>query len=167
MTLSIKSTNEREDSLKTSKKFSVDPLLHKICDTISLCSSLPRLTQEENISLYAQGYAFYQQGQYEKGAEIFKILTLHDPMEEKFFKGLASCYQMQGFFEKATESWAICALLDKNDPYPHFHAAECLISLGEKNDAIKALLEAKKRLSTKNKKQLEGKIDLLIQGVFL
>lgn len=144
-----------------------DPLLQKICDAISHYSSIPKLDRKKTYALYTQGYAFYQQGQYDKAIETFHLLTMQNPLEKTYRKAIASCYQMQPDYEKATESWAICALLDKKDPYPHYHAAECLISLGEKKDALKALKEAKKRLTHKTKEQLEGKIDLLIIGASL
>ena len=38
------------------------------------------------------------------------------------------------------------ALIDDEDPTAHFHAAECLLSLDQSAEAMKALAEAKARL---------------------
>ena len=46
---------------------------------------------------------------------------------------------MEGKYLEALYGWAFTSLLSPQDPEAHFHAAECLLSLGQKQEALKAL----------------------------
>ena len=94
---------------------------------------------EEQAHLYTLGFHFYEGGDYQNAAQSFTKLILSNPFGEKYWRGLASSRQMQKDFLAAVHAWSIVVLLAENDPIPHFHAAECLLSLNEKEDAFKAL----------------------------
>ncbi len=68
-------------------------------------------------------------------------------------------YRKGAVSSDALHAWAMAALLKKEDPYPHFHAAECCFSLGHYEDAVKALREASSKLE--NNHPLGEKIALL------
>ena len=62
-------------------------------------------------------------------------------------------------YEEALYAWAMAALLDKSNPYPHFHAAECAFSMNNLRDAKLALKEAETRMEKEH--PLQEKISLL------
>ena len=97
------------------------------------------LSLEEQEIIYAAAHGFYEHGDYEKSAGNFVHLVMTNPFEKKFWKGLASARQMQKEYKAALHAWAIVCLLDDQDPFPHFHAAENLHQLQEKEEAMKAL----------------------------
>ena len=111
-------------------------------------------------SSYAEAYALYQAGKLDHAADLFRTLCTQDPMDPRFWFGLGSCLQESHDCQNALYAWAMAALLDPTNPYPHFHAAECLISLRKMPDAGKALKEAKARASTETH-PLYGPIEVL------
>ena len=119
-------------------------------------------TQEEISALYSSSYSHYQTGQYEKAAELFLQLVALRPFVDVHWRGLASSYQMAGKYTQALQAWGQLALMSESDPLPHLHAAECLISNGEKAEALKALACASERLNNvENSDPLRAKIELL------
>jgi type III secretion system low calcium response chaperone LcrH/SycD len=119
----------------------------------------PPLTKKELATIYAAAFGKYESGAYQEGADLFTQLILHDPFEPRYWKGLASCMQMQQNYPAALRAWATHALLTGHSPISHFHAAECYLSMGEKDEAIKALSLAEHYV--KGKDPLKEKIDSL------
>lgn len=108
---------------------------------------------------YTCAFGLYERGDYRSAAQLFTQLILTDPFVEDYWRGLASAKQMAREYEAALHAWSLCALLKEEDPLPHFHAAECLLSLEEKEDALKALDAALDRCS--DNESLKEKIALL------
>ncbi len=120
------------------------------------------IASEEHPSLYAAAYASYEAGDYEKALELFLALTQSAPFDKAHWKGLASTQQMLSDYEAALHAWSIAALLNEQDPWVHFHAAECLLSLGDRHQASKALMMSESRLDTDpSHAELRNKIELL------
>lgn len=94
-------------------------------------------------AFYAHAFALYQAGKMEDASEVFQVLCTRYPLEKRFWFGLAASCQESAHYEKALHAWAMSALLDPDNPYPHFHAAECSTSLQQKEDALFALEEAR------------------------
>ncbi len=115
------------------------------------------LSGEDVSILHTLAHSLYEIGDYKQAKAIFQQLILSHPMEQKFWLGLASALQMEKNYSRALTAWGMAALINDADPLPHFHAAECLLSMGDKNEAMKALKSAKERLS-KNHSHLEQKI---------
>lgn len=113
--------------------------------------------------LYAAGYAFYQQCDYRAAAQVFLKLATTSPFQEKYWRGLASSHQMLREYRAALKAWSVTACLCDEDPSPHFHAAECLLSLREYREGIKALECADERID-ENTLFLKGKIELLTEA---
>jgi type III secretion system low calcium response chaperone LcrH/SycD len=105
-------------------------------------SSPKNLTPKERETLYAIAYGMYEEGRYGKAAGFFTKLVLHFPYEVRFWKGLAGSRQMEGDYKAALQAWSIVCLLGQHPPSAHFHAAECYLSLGEKEEALVALKAA-------------------------
>ena len=117
-----------------------DELLQKILAPMApALKTFRKLNLEEKETFYAAAYGFYQTGDYEKSEQFFTHLVLNDPFEKRFWKGVASARQMQKKYQEALHSWSVLCIFDPKDPQPHFHAAECLVSLNQKEEAQKAL----------------------------
>jgi len=126
----------------------------------------PSWSKEEQESLYTSAYALYEKGKFSDAAALFTQLILCDPFVERSWRGLAAAQQMDKKHKEALHAWALVALLKSDDPRPHLHAAECLLAIGEKIEAQKALNEVEKRLSDDALSQtLRGKIELLKRAI--
>ena len=118
-------------------------------------SSIPLDKERE---FYAVAFGLYEKGDYRGAAALFTQLVLTDPFSEHYWQGLASSKQMASEYQAAMHAWSMVALLKEGDPLPHFHAAECLLSLDDKAEALKALDAA---LNFCKDEQLQEKIHLL------
>lgn len=105
------------------------------------------------------GVAQYRSGNWDEARDAFRVLCSNRPLEPQFWVALGACLQEAGSYEEALEPWAMAALLMPNDPYPHFHAAECYFSLSQTEDAGKALAESAAHISGDH--PLAPKINLL------
>lgn len=119
------------------------------------------LSEEEVERFYAYGFAQYGSGSWSEAADVFRVLCTRRPLEPRFWFALGATLQEAGSYYDALHSWAMAALLKKEDPYPHFHAAECCFSLHLSEDAAKALAESEMRAETGH--PLKVKIALLKQ----
>ena len=108
---------------------------------------------------YATAFELYEKGDYRGAAQMFTQLVLTDPYSEHYWRALASSKQMAKEYQAALHAWSMVALTNEKDPLPHFHAAECCLTLDDKDDALKAL-DAAFDLCDKNDPLLE-KINLL------
>lgn len=98
-----------------------------------------KLNEDQQERLYAISYGLYECGNYTKAANFFSCLIFHNPFDVRFWKGLAAAKQMEPDYQAAIHAWSILALLAPQDPSPHFHAAECFISIDNRTEALKAL----------------------------
>lgn len=108
---------------------------------------------------YAYGFAHYQTGNWNEAADVFRVLCTRRPMEARFWIGLSATLQEAENYQDALHGWAMAALLEDRDPFPHFHAAECYLSMQNCKEAAKALKEAEQR--TLEADPLRAKIALL------
>jgi len=117
---------------------------------------------EEKKILYRSACTFYQQKNYTLAHPLFMQLCATNPLEAFFWRGLAASLQMLSCWKEAMSAWCIVALLQEQDPTPHFHAAECLYLLKDPKEAIKALHQAEKRIAhAKEPSILQENISLL------
>jgi type III secretion system low calcium response chaperone LcrH/SycD len=121
------------------------------------------LTEDEVERFYAYGFAQYGSGNWSEAADVFRLLCTRRPLEPRFWFALGATLQEAGSYSDALHSWAMAALLKKEDPYPHFHAAECCFSLKMSSDAALALSESETRIRAESAHPLKEKIVLLRQ----
>lgn len=100
------------------------------------------LSDDEAEKFYLCAYSHYHSGHWTEAADIFRLLCTRRPLESRFWFGLGAALQEGGSYFDALHAWAMASLLNKEDPYPHFHAAECYFSLSDRTEAVKALDEA-------------------------
>jgi type III secretion system low calcium response chaperone LcrH/SycD len=123
----------------------LDEMLSKIGKTLLEEGTLfgkEKLAPKHCETLYTKAYALYNQNHFEKAAELFYLLIEAQPFYFDHWAGYSSCLQMQGLYEKALSSWALAALIEESNPTPHFHAGECLFSLGKTEEGVFAMKTA-------------------------
>jgi type III secretion system low calcium response chaperone LcrH/SycD len=118
------------------------------------------ISLEEQEQLYAMSYHFYQKGDYATAAQFFTKLVSMNPFMGKYWRGLASSEQMRKEYLAAVHAWCLVALLEERDPLAHFHAAECLFSLNDTHEGLKALQAAESLLGAQDE-SLRDKILVL------
>jgi type III secretion system low calcium response chaperone LcrH/SycD len=129
-------------------------------------SKIKRWTAKEAETIYASAYSLYETSQYSQAGDIFLQLIFSNSFEQKYWRGLAASRQMESKFEEALHAWSLVALLVEQDPLPHFYAAECFISLKNKEEALIALLAAEERLKDDGQSHLlHAKIECLKQAM--
>lgn len=141
----------------------MDKLFQTVLETLGVSQEEAKsvqLTNEQRKDLYSSAYSFYQAGDYCGASDLFTRLALCDPFIALYWQGLASAKQMEEKYDEALSAWSLACLLGEGDPLPHFHAAECLLMRGEKEEAVKALNCAKKCASDQ---ALLSKINLLVE----
>ena len=79
---------------------------------------------------YAQAYALYNQGKYTEALYLFQMLIMMDPTQSRHAMGSAACLHRMGKYEAAGQIYLLSAPLDKENPLPYFHGADCYIKLG-------------------------------------
>lgn len=97
------------------------------------------LSDEEMEAIYAMGVNFYKAGNYADAEKVFRFLTLFDHLNSRYWTGLGSLRQVQRQFAAAIEAYRFASFLDLENPKPMYYAAECHLSLGQKDEARAAL----------------------------
>lgn len=99
--------------------------------------------------IYGQAYRLYNTGKYRDACQLFRLLIMLNASESKYTMGLAACFHMLKEFRNAVGTYAICGMLDPENPIPHFHASDCYIQMGDMMAALIALQMAVKRSGNK------------------
>jgi type III secretion system low calcium response chaperone LcrH/SycD len=106
---------------------------------------LQSLSESTVDDMYASAYESYTNKNESEALVIFQKLVIARPYNKNYWFALASSLQASKKYSAAIKAWAMTSLLDDTDGYPHFHAGECLYFSSDKEQTIKALMEAKKR----------------------
>ncbi len=107
------------------------------------------ITDYEMETLYEEAHEAYEINRYVEAANTFRWLVFFNSYEPKYWMGYGACQQMLKRYEKALEAYAVAALLDSDNPYPHYYAYECNKLLNNMEDAGKALTLAYRRCEGK------------------
>lgn len=100
------------------------------------------LSEDALTALYTMGYNLYQQGKYTDAKQFFHLLTLIDSLDRRYWMGLAACHQKLKNYLQAIEYYSVVALQDIENPYVHFHAAECYFGACQPDKGLEALESA-------------------------
>lgn len=119
---------------------------------------LTGMTPELSEQMYTLAYHSYQSGKYEEAAKIFKVLTLLDHYEVKYFLGLGACWQGLEEYQLAIDVYSCISYIDIKEPRAPFHAAQCYMKLNETEKAISGFYLAE-QLTRNNKNYKEMNID--------
>lgn len=105
-------------------------------------AQLPPFSDETVETLYATGYELYRNGKYGDAKDFFKLLAITDPSSRRYWMGQGACHQMLKEYDNAVNCYSVAAVLDPDDPYVHWHAADCFFQKGERQKAIDTLSSA-------------------------
>ena len=117
--------------------------------------SFPTLSTEKISEMHHIAFHLYRDKQYEKAGHFFRLLTIIDPSDMKYWKGLGASLQLAKKYQEAVECYASAVLVgsDQPDPYLFVHAADCFFALDQKEQGLKALEGAK--LSAELRKDMQ------------
>lgn len=103
--------------------------------------STEALSAEKVEEMHHIAYNLYQDRQYDRAAHFFRLLTIVNPLEMKYWKGLGASLQMTKDYEQAIQYYVSAQLVCQNkpDPYLYVYAADCYFALGQKQESLKAL----------------------------
>jgi type III secretion system low calcium response chaperone LcrH/SycD len=89
------------------------------------------IKDEDLEAVYAVAHNHYQQAKFDTALQIFQFLTMTKSDNLKYWKGLASTYQMLKQYNEAIVAYSFCAYLDFTDPEVPYHAGQCYLALGD------------------------------------
>lgn len=136
--------NKRLDfkDLKSVESFLLDMLSHYV--ELSSVTTEPR---KEEPFLYEKGVKAYREGLNDEALNFFAKLVVMEPLAADYWMGIASTLHQSLQLEKALSCYAIVALLDEEDPGPHFYAAQIFLQWKDETEFSKAIELAGARAS--------------------
>lgn len=99
--------------------------------------------------IYGQAYRLYQTGRYNDASQLFRLLIMINSTDPKFTLGLGACLHMLKDYKAAAGVYALCAVIDPDNPLPHYHASDCFLQMNDKPSALISLELAIKRAGEK------------------
>lgn len=117
----------------------IEEAAKKIAGDMATVRELKGITDAEMEAVYSLGFNFYQTGNIENAEKVFKFLVLFDHFEPKYWIGLGAILQIKKAFEGAITAYSYASFLNIHDPKPQYHAAECYLALGDRENALSAL----------------------------
>ncbi|MCE5319040.1 MAG: SycD/LcrH family type III secretion system chaperone [Parachlamydia sp.] len=116
--------------------------------------------------IYGQAFRLYNTGKYRDASQLFRLLIMLNSTEPKYAMGLAACFHMLKEYKNAVSTYAICGVIDPENPVPHYHASDCYIHLGDTASALIALDMAIKRAGEKPEYQtLRDRAKLMVESL--
>lgn len=116
------------------------------------------LSSEDLERVYKEGYAAYQQKDYQESITIFRWLVFFNPFVSKFWFSLGAALHMNQDLSTALHAYAVTAMLRNHDPYPHYYAYVCYTLLHQHDEAEKALNMALERAKHPTYRELKEEI---------
>ena len=101
---------------------------------------LKGVTNAELEAVYSLAFGYYQTGKFNEALKLFQFLVLFDHLNKKYWMGLGAVQQVLKDFQGAIVSYGYSSFLDLKNPKPQFHAAECLLAMGDKGNAASAIM---------------------------
>ncbi|MBR6021603.1 MAG: SycD/LcrH family type III secretion system chaperone [Kiritimatiellae bacterium] len=112
----------------------------KFVNDYATLGELKGISREELEAVYSLGFTHYRTGRYEDASKLFQFLVLFDHLNPKYWLALGAVQQVAKDYKAAVSSYAYASFLDLENPKPQFHAAECFLALGEKENAASAII---------------------------
>ena len=140
--------------------------LQNIFRKLGLWTTPENLPKGQAQGLYALAYDLYQRAQCREAQAIFLHLLLCTEFDAKNLMGLAACCHAEKNYAIALSMYQLCIQSGLNYPIIHFHISDCLLHLGNRQEAIselKKILETPHGSATLQKlhTKARGMIDLL------
>ena len=94
-----------------------------------------RLSQADTDVIYALAHQLVVQGRYETAYGYFSLLTLYQPTNVSYLKGLALCYRMLERYDEALNVYSFLATIDPDQVDHSIAIVECLLLKRELDEA--------------------------------
>lgn len=117
-------------------------------------------------AVYTLASGQYQQGRYTDALKLFAFITFHDQTFMKAFKGIGCCLQMLGRYREALVYLGLAIIDDDKDMQTAVQIAECLIQVGQRDDAKTLLTRVMREIAGSGgsdyaRNKAEGLLELL------
>ncbi|SIO28610.1 SycD/LcrH family type III secretion system chaperone [Halodesulfovibrio marinisediminis] len=136
-----------------------DELLAKALKAVledgAVLSELQGISEDDMEHTYAFAYEKYMAGNYKDAFEVFKLLTLMNHLESRFWLGLAGCAQELEALDIAIEAYAMAGFLEPENPIISLFGGTCLYKVGN-FEAAKLALEAGVELAAESDQDLDA-----------
>lgn len=96
--------------------------------------------------MYHLAYTRYKQGLYVDSEGLFRLLTVANTSERKYWMGLGLSLHCNKKYKEALDAYEMAAALDPKDPHANLQAAECFFALGSTGQGLIALEYAERCL---------------------
>lgn len=144
-----KATEEIGESLVRDKAQGFSKVAAKVVEQGMMPKDAIGLSDAMIEGIYGQAYRLYNTGKYKEASQLFRMLIMLNSTESKFSMGLAACFHMLKEYKNACGTYAICGIIDPENPIPHYHASDCYIHLGDYVSALISLEMAVKKAGDK------------------
>ena len=111
-----------------------------LIETGATLKQLKGVSNAELEAVYSLAFGYYRTAKYDEAAKLFQFLVLFDHLNAKFWFGLGAVQQALKDYTNAVASYGYCSFLNLENPKPQFHAAECLLAMGDKGNAASAIM---------------------------
>ncbi len=141
---------------------SAKELIKNIQEGYSIATAMG-FSKEKLEAIYATGYQFFNQGNYEKAMKLFGFLLVHEQSDRRFFIAFGTCLQMLNAPEDAIKYLSIANILEPSDPAPAVQIAECLFAINRSGEAYDLLKIIDEEFGSLPKfKEVAAKIKLIL-----
>jgi type III secretion system low calcium response chaperone LcrH/SycD len=96
-------------------------------------------SQADLEAMYIVGWRLYKLGKYKEAAIALRKLVTMAPYERRYLQALGNALQMMGSHAEAVGFYHMLFVLDAEDPMPTFYMAQCLLHMGQSQDAADVL----------------------------
>jgi type III secretion system low calcium response chaperone LcrH/SycD len=121
------------------------------------------ISQDSLDTIYAIAYHLYQDKEFEKASDVFRILCIFEPLMHIGWFGLALSEHEQERWQAALEAYTMASITDSETPLPHFHSAECYEAMNDIPKTLEALDLAIEIVDQTRDKQFQSIKELAIQ----
>jgi type III secretion system low calcium response chaperone LcrH/SycD len=116
----------------------IDAVVASVEQLKSELEALPsqgRLSNEDAQAIYALAYQSVAQARFDEAYRYFSLLTLYKPTDVAYLGGLALTYKMLKRYQAALSVYSFMAAIDAPEPQHSLSIAECLLLMGEYDEA--------------------------------
>ena len=114
-----KATHELGDKLGKEKQEQYRALAEQVTQQGVMPKDALGMSDAMVEGIYGQAYRLYNTGKYQDSLQLFRLLIMLNPTESKYSLGMAACFHMLKDYRHAAESYALCSILDPENPVPH------------------------------------------------
>ncbi len=125
------------------------------------------LSDEQFEALYSVAFNTYNAGKYEDAAGFFGILMSIQPFDVRLYMGFAASLHMLKNYENAALFYQWACGIDREDPTPMFHSAECYMAMQDIPATKSALTYTLKRIeaSQKDYSSIRNKAEVMLANL--